>query len=80
MTLSLRSCWKPLPLASVEGWIFHSSGGGEPSDEIFLREELNDMFTQVSCREGSYWRSLSFDLEGGIVDGLLGHSSVAMGG
>ena len=37
------------------------------------------MSAQVSCREGPYGRSFPFDLDGGIGDGLLGHSKVAQG-
>ena len=47
---------------------------GELSDELLLREKIDDLFAKVSCREGPRIRSLPFDLEGGIVDGLLGHS------
>ena len=47
---------------------------GELSDELFLGEELDDMFAQVSCRKGPYERSFAFDLDGVIVNGLLGHS------
>ena len=50
---------------------------GELSDELVFYEELDDLFTHASCREGSYWRFLSLDLEGNIVHGLLGHSEVA---
>ena len=47
---------------------------GELSDELFLCEELDAIFAHVSCRDGLYGRSLSFDLDEGIVDGLLEHS------
>ena len=46
---------------------------GEISDELFLGEELDDLFAQVSYREGPGGRSFSLDLDGGIVDELLGH-------
>jgi hypothetical protein len=47
---------------------------GELSDELFLNEELDDLFAQVSCREGSDGHSFYLDLDGGIVDGMLEHS------
>ena len=68
-----------MPLASVERWIIHSSGGegrGGLSKELVFCEEFDDMFTHASCREGPNWRSLSLDLECNIVDGLLGHLEV----
>ena len=48
--------------------------GGEPSGELVLNEELDDLFTQALGCEGPYGRSFPFVLEGGMVDGLLRHS------
>ena len=73
MTHSILSCWKPFPRALVEGWILHSSRGGELSDEVVLTEELDDMFAQALGRKGPNGRSFPLDLEGDILDGLLGH-------
>ncbi len=43
--------------------------GGEFPDEVVLDEELDDLFAQVTSGEGPNWRSLPFDLDGGILDG-----------
>ncbi len=51
--------------------------GGELPDEVVLNEELDDLFTQVTGGEGPGGRSVPFDLDGGIVDGQLGHPEVA---
>ena len=71
MTQSLLSCWKPLPRDSVEGWILHSSGGGQLSNELVLREEFDDPLAQVHGGKWPHLRSLPFDLDGDIDDGLL---------
>ena len=49
-------------------------GGREITDEVFLDEVFDNLFAQTSGREGPDGRSLPFDLEGDILDGLLGHS------
>ena len=49
-------------------------GGREFSDEVFLDEELDDLFAQAAGREGPYGRSFPFDLDEDIFDRLLGHS------
>ena len=46
--------------------------GGELPDEVVLNEELDDMFAQVAGRKGLDGRSFSLDLDGDILDGLLG--------
>ena len=51
--------------------------GGELPDEIVLNEELDDMFAQIMGGKGPDGRSLSFDLDGGIVNGQLGYPEVA---
>ncbi len=51
--------------------------GGELSGELVLREEFDNSLTQTLGGEGPYWRSFSFDLEGGMVDGLLWHRYVS---
>ena len=45
--------------------------GGELSDELVFREELDDLLAQAPGCEGPSWRSFTFNLEGGMVDGLL---------
>ncbi len=45
--------------------------GGEFSDELVLDEEFDDPLAQVAGGKGPDWRSLPFDLDGGIDDGLL---------
>ncbi len=50
--------------------------GGEFSDEFVLDEAFDDPLAQVAGCEGPDWRSLPFDLDGGIVDGQLGHPEV----
>jgi hypothetical protein len=45
--------------------------GGELSDKLVLLEELDDFLAKSPGGEGPHWRSLLFDLEGGMVDGLL---------
>ena len=52
--------------------------GGELSDEVVLNEELDDLFAQASGRKGPYGRSFPLDLEGGIVNGLLGYPGVLL--
>jgi hypothetical protein len=47
--------------------------GGKLSDEVVINEELDDMFAQAPGSEGPYGRSFPLDLEGGIIDRLLGH-------
>ena len=49
-------------------------GGRELPDEVFLDEEHASMFAQVAGREGPHGRSFSLDLDGDILDGLLGYS------
>ncbi len=49
-------------------------GGRELPDEVFLDEELDSMFAQVAGRKGPHGRYFSLDLNGDILDGLLGHS------
>ena len=46
--------------------------GGELSDELVLNEELDDLFAKVPGYKGSDGRSFPLDLEGDMVDGLLG--------
>ena len=72
MTMNLLSCWKPLPLAFVEGLPRRR----ELSDKLVVNEELDDMFAQGHCCERPDGRSLPFDLEGGMVDGVLVHSGL----
>ncbi len=50
--------------------------GGEFSNEFVLDEEVDGPFAQVAGGEGPDWRSLPLDLDGGIVNGLLGHPAV----
>ena len=71
MTHSLLSCWKPLPrfFSRVVDSLFLR--GGELSDELVLREEFADFLTKAPSGEGPHWRSFLFDLEGGMVNGLL---------
>ena len=47
--------------------------GGELSDELVLREEFDNLLAQVLGGEWPHKRSLPFDLDGGIDDGLLLH-------
>jgi len=47
---------------------------GELSDELVFNEELDDMLAHAPGCEGPHGRSFPFDLEGGMIDGLLGHS------
>ena len=54
-------------------------GGREFPDEVFLDEELDNLFAQAAGREGPHGRSFSFDLDGDILDGLLGHSEESIG-
>ena len=49
-------------------------GGREFPDEVFLDEQLDSLFAQVAGREGPHGRSFPFDLDGDILDRLLGHS------
>ncbi len=42
--------------------------GGEFPNEVVLDEELDDPFAHVAGSEGPHWRSLPFDLDGGILD------------
>ena len=79
MTHNILSSWKPFPRASVEGWILHSFGRGELSNEVILNEELDDLLAQAHGCEGTYGRSLPLDLEGDILKGLLGHPVTLMG-
>ena len=79
MTHILLSCWKPFPRVSVEGWILHSSGGGELSNEVVLNEEFDDLFAQAPCCKGPDGRSFPLDLEGDILNGLLGHPAIYLG-
>jgi len=39
-----------------------------------LDEELGNLIARVAGREGPHGRSFSLDLDGDILDGLLGHS------
>ena len=48
--------------------------GREFPDEIFLDEELDNLFAQTAGREGQDGRSFPFDLDGDILNWLLGHS------
>ncbi len=48
--------------------------GGELSNEPVLREEFDDLLEEGPRSERPDGRSLSFDLDGGFVDGLLAHS------
>ena len=57
-----------------------SPPGGEFSDELVLNEELDDLFAQAPGRKGPAGRSFPLDLEGYMVDGLLGHPWVTLGG
>ena len=54
--------------------------GGELSDELVLNDELDDLFAQAPGRKGPNGRSFPLDLEGGMVDVLLGHPGVTLGG
>ena len=45
--------------------------GGELLDELVLLEELDNFLEEAPSGEGPHWRSLPFDLEGGMVDRLL---------
>ena len=45
--------------------------GEEFSDELVLREEFDDPLAQAPSGEGPHWRSLPFNLDGGIDDVLL---------
>jgi hypothetical protein len=54
-------------------------GGGELPNEVLLDEELDIMFIQAAGREGPHGRSFSLDLDGDILDGLLGHSGGLVG-
>jgi hypothetical protein len=49
-------------------------GGRKFTDEVFLDEELDNLFAQTAGREGPDGRSFPFDLDGDILDWLLGHS------
>ena len=49
-------------------------GGREFPDEVFLDEELDNLFAQTAGREGLDGRSFPFDLDGDILDWLFGHS------
>jgi len=51
---------------------------GELSDEVVLNEELDDLFAQASGRKGSDMRAFPLDLEGDIVNGLLGHPGIML--
>ena len=51
-------------------------GRRELPDEIVLNEELDGLFAQVAGRKGPHGRSFSRDLDGDILDGLLGHPVV----
>ena len=53
--------------------------GGELPNEVRLDEELDSLFAQATGREGPHGRSFSFDLDGDILDGLLGHSEDSVG-
>ena len=52
---------------------------GELSDELVLGEKPHDMFAHATGYKRLYGRSFPLDLEGGMVDGLLGHSGVIWG-
>ena len=54
-------------------------GGGELPNEVLLDEELDNDFAQAAGREGPHGRSFSLDLDGDILDGLLGHSGNFVG-
>ncbi len=45
--------------------------GGELSDELVLPEEFDNLLAHAPGGEGSGGRSLPFDLDGGMVNGLL---------
>ena len=61
--------------AGFRGWVDPPDiGGREFPDEVFLDEQLDSLFAQATGREGPYGRSFPFDLDGDILDGLLGHS------
>ena len=47
---------------------------GELYAEPILREEFDESLTKDPGGEGLHWRSFPFDLEGGMVGGLLLHS------
>jgi len=73
---TLRSCSNLDPLASVEGWVCHSSGGelldGSPPDEGDDR-----LFEHGSRGERPYRGSLSLerDRRGGIDGRFAGHEA-----
>ncbi len=52
--------------------------GGELSDEVVFDEELDGMFANVSGWEEPDGRPFSLDLEGDILDGLLGHPVIPL--
>ena len=52
---------------------FSILSGRELSDELVLREELDELLPKGSYCERPYGRSLPFDLEGGMGDELLGY-------
>ena len=50
--------------------------GRELPDEVVLNAELDGMFAQVAGRKGPHGRSFPLDLDGDILDGLLGYPVV----
>ena len=52
--------------------------GGELSYEVVLNEELDDLFAQASSRKGLDGRSFPLDLEGDILNRLLGHPGILL--
>ena len=52
--------------------------GGELSNEVVLNEELDDLFAQALGCKGLDGRSFPLDLEGDILDGLLGHPVILL--
>ena len=64
--------------AGFRGWVDPPDvGGREFPDEVFLDEQLDSLFAHVTGREGPYGRSFPFDLDGDILDMMLGHSEAA---
>ena len=53
--------------------------GGELPDEVVLDEELDDMSAQAAGRKGPDGRSFPLDIDGDILDGMLGHPGDCVG-